>query len=52
MSLAETARRAGLSVRTIYRIYHNETAQVSLGTLDKLAKALKVAPGDLISRRK
>jgi len=51
LSQAEVARRAGLSVRTVARLCRNETAQVSLATLDALSVALKVQPGELITRR-
>ena len=49
---SELARRTGLSPRTISRLYLNTTAQVSLATLDAIAKALNVQPGELIVREK
>lgn len=42
------ARDSGVSFATINRMCGNVTAQVSLETLDKLARALGVEPGDLI----
>ena len=48
----EVARTAGVGLRTVARLCRNETAQVSLATLDKLATALKVEPGELIAREK
>ena len=45
---AELARQTGLSLQTINRLCRNRTAQVSLETLDAIATALGVAPGDLI----
>lgn len=53
ISQRELAARAGVSPTTINRMANNLTGQVSLRTLDKLARALgglglKVQPGDLI----
>jgi DNA-binding Xre family transcriptional regulator len=50
VSQAELSRRSGLSLRTVNRIYLNQTGQVSLATLDAIAAALDVEPGDLIGR--
>ena len=47
MSQSELARRSGLSQVTVNAIANNRTKQVSLKTLDALAKALKVEPGEL-----
>lgn len=52
----ELAKRAGVSFATVHRLYMNETGQVSLETLDKLAIALGaelgrvIEPGELIER--
>lgn len=52
----ELAKRADVSFATVHRLYMNETGQVSLETLDKLAIALgevlgrTTQPGDLIER--
>ena len=52
----ELAKLADVSFATVHRLYANETGQVSLETLDKLATALSkkmakaVKPGDLIER--
>jgi transcriptional regulator with XRE-family HTH domain len=53
LSQRELATRSGVSPTTINRMANNLTAQVSLKTLDSLARALsdagkKVRPGDLI----
>jgi transcriptional regulator with XRE-family HTH domain len=53
LSQRELAVRSGVSPTTINRMANNLTAQVSLKTLDSLARALsasgrKVRPGDLI----
>lgn len=44
------AEQSGVSLPTISRLVRNETGQVSLETLDKLAAVLGVAPGDLIAK--
>jgi len=49
---ASLAKFSGVSLITISRLCRNETAQVSLATLDKLATALKVEPGELVVREK
>jgi DNA-binding Xre family transcriptional regulator len=41
-----------VSLVTINAIANNRTSQVSLKTLDALAKALKVEPGELLEREK
>ncbi len=53
LSQRELAARSGVSPTTINRMANNLTGQVSLKTLDSIAKVLsdagpKVAPGDLI----
>ena len=48
MSQSELARRAGISFQTVNSIANNRTAQVSLRTLDAIARVLKVKPGDII----
>ena len=50
MSQSELARRSGVSLVTINAIANGRTVQVKLDTLDKLARALKVEPGELIER--
>ena len=52
MSQAELARLSGIGLRTVSRLARNETGQVSLETLDRLAAVLKVEPGELIIREK
>lgn len=42
---------SGVSMTTVQALYHNKTRMVSLDVLDALAKALNVAPGDLLERR-
>jgi putative transcriptional regulator len=51
LSQSELARRSGVSLQTVNRLCMNRTAQVSLETLDRIASALKVKPGDLLSYR-
>ncbi|MHB1329241.1 MAG: helix-turn-helix domain-containing protein [Gemmatimonadales bacterium] len=50
LSQSEAARRSGVSFATVNAMCTNRTAQVSLATLDKIAAALGVEPGDLIVR--
>lgn len=52
LSQSELARLAGVSFATVNRICTNATEMVSLSTLDKIAAALKVKPGDLIERKR
>lgn len=47
---SDFARQAGVSFATINRLCTNATAQVSLETLDKVADALGVQPGDILER--
>jgi DNA-binding Xre family transcriptional regulator len=50
VSQSELARRSRVSLVTINRIHGNKTEGVSLSTLDKIAAALGVEPGELIVR--
>lgn len=52
MSQSELARAAGVSFATVNRMCTNATEMVSLSTLDKIAAALKLAPGELIERKR
>ena len=52
MTQAELARLSGVSLRTISRLARNETGQVSLETLDRLAEVLQVQPGELVARER
>lgn len=52
MTQAEIAELAGVGLQTIGRLCRNDTGQVSLSTLDKIAAALNIAPGDLIERKR
>lgn len=47
-SQSELARTSGVSFATVSRICRNKTSQVSLATLDRLAKALGISAGKLI----
>ena len=50
ISQSELARRSGVSFPTINAMCTNRTATVALATLDRIADALGVEPGDLIAR--
>lgn len=49
-SQSELSRTSGVSFTTISRMCRNVTAQVSLETLDRLARSLQVGPGDLLEQ--
>ncbi|HEX6815424.1 MAG TPA: helix-turn-helix transcriptional regulator [Gemmatimonadaceae bacterium] len=49
MSQSDLARASGVSLFTVHAIANNRTVQVRLDTLEKLARALGVEPGELIS---
>lgn len=51
-SQAWLAHESGVAIRTISRLCRNETAMVSLATLDRIALALGCKPGDLIEQTK
>lgn len=48
VSQSELSRRSGVSYMTVNGIANNRTTRVDLSTLDKLARALHVAPGEII----
>ncbi len=48
VSMGKLSRSADVSYRTIRLIYKDPTRDVSLNTLEKLAKALDVSIADLI----
>jgi DNA-binding Xre family transcriptional regulator len=50
ISQSELSRLSGVSFATINRMCTNATESVALSTLDKLASALGVEPGELIAR--
>ena len=52
LTQAKIAGMAKVGLRTVSRLCRNETEQVSLIVLEKIAFALGVEPGDLIVREK
>ena len=48
MTVAETARLAGVSYNTVYNLYHDQTAGIEFATLDKLCYVLECSPNDLL----
>jgi DNA-binding Xre family transcriptional regulator len=50
MNQSELARRSGVSIVTINSMANNRTKQVRLDTLERIAVALGVEPGELIER--
>lgn len=47
MTVAETARIAGVTYNTVYNLYHNKTSGIDFDTLNKLCFALDCTPNDL-----
>ncbi len=50
VSQSELARMSGVSFATVNRMCTNATETVALDTLERLSKALGVAPGELLER--
>ncbi|HKW48081.1 MAG TPA: helix-turn-helix transcriptional regulator, partial [Gemmatimonadaceae bacterium] len=50
MNQSELARLSGVSIVTVNAIANNRTTRVDLATLDAIASALGVEPGELIDR--
>lgn len=48
MTIAETAKLAGLQYNTVYNLYYDKTAGIDFSTLDKLCFALDCMPNDLL----
>lgn len=48
MTIAETAKLAGLQYNTIYNLYYDKTAGIDFNTLDRLCFALDCTPNDLL----
>lgn len=48
MTIAETAKLAGLQYNTIYNLYYDKTADIDFNTLDRLCFALDCTPNDLL----
>ena len=48
MTIAETAKLAGLQYNTVYNLYYDKTAGIDFSTLDKLCFALDFKPNDLL----
>jgi DNA-binding Xre family transcriptional regulator len=48
LNMAQLARKADIDQRTLRRIYRDPTQEISTLTLDKIATALNVSPGDLL----
>lgn len=48
VNMSQLARHADIDIRTLRRIYHNPTSEVSTATLSKIATALSCSVRDLI----
>jgi transcriptional regulator with XRE-family HTH domain len=49
LDMAKLSRRSDVAYRTIVRVWHNPKHDVSLSTLEKIAKALGVRIVDLLA---
>ncbi len=47
LTIAETAKLAGLSYNTVYSLYHDETLGIEFLTLNKLCNVLECSTSDL-----
>ncbi len=47
MTVAETAKLAGVAYNTIYKLYHDETKGIDFKTLNQLCYVLDCTPNDL-----
>jgi len=47
-NMSRLARRADIDLKTLQRIWHDPTKEISTSTLDKLAKALNVPASELV----
>ena len=47
MTIAETAKLAGVRYNTVHKLYNDKTKSVEFSTLDKLCYALNCTPNDL-----
>ncbi len=50
MTYADLAKRAGISLPTLYRLKSGEVLQPDLRKVNKLCKVLECEPGDLLLR--
>ena len=48
MTIAETAKLAGLQYNNVYNLYCDKTVGIDFSTLDKLCFALDCMPNDLL----
>ncbi len=49
LNMSQLQRKSGLTMGMIRRYWRNETTEVSLEALDKLAELLGVGPGELLT---
>ncbi len=49
MTIAETAKLAGISYNTVYALYYDTTAGIEFSTLNKLCYALDCTTNDLLT---
>lgn len=47
IKMSELQRMTGLSKRTVFRLYHNQTSNISFDTADRICNALEITIGEL-----
>ena len=47
IKMSELQKMTGLSKRTVFRLYHNQTNNISFNTINKICNALEISVGDL-----
>ncbi len=50
LSQAKIAKETGLAATTVFRVFNNQTTQVSLTTIEKLCEMFDCEPGDIFRR--
>ena len=48
MKMSELSRMTGISNNALSELYHEKTRGIQFDSLDKICKALRCAPGDLL----
>ncbi len=50
LNQAQIAKQTGLAATTVFRVFNNQTSQVSLMTIERLCEVFDCDPGDLFRR--
>jgi DNA-binding Xre family transcriptional regulator len=51
ISQRELSRRTGIDLKNIQHLFHHPDANITMKTLNRLARALKVEPGTLLEHQ-